>query len=223
YNRPPYIITDERWSRRGGPGRGPEDAREMLPGGEFGDFAEQWGQTTNDISLFNAYVIQDGVTLQWQYTGPNPNYFELRRSAHGAEGESAVFELEGNTRQYTDTDLNENTIYTYTLAARLADGTVTEPATVHVSTAVDPDGRIDIRQPGSGDLVVIPDVSGVFQAIAEMRLSQAGVKIGIIERQYSDTVPNGQVISQTPAPGSIIEKGREVKIVVSKGPETGGF
>ncbi|MDY6825661.1 MAG: PBP1A family penicillin-binding protein [Bacillota bacterium] len=223
YNRPPYIITDDRWSSRGGPGRGPEDAKEMLAGDEFGNFTEQWGQTTSEISLFNAYVVQDGATLQWQYEGANPKSFELRRAAQGAAGETVTFELEGNTRQYTDTDLAENTIYTYTLAARLADGTLTEPATVYISTAIDPDGRIDIQQPGSGDIVVIPNITGVFQAIAEMRLSRLGLKVGIVEHQYSDTIPNGQVISQVPAPGSIIKKGRDVKIVVSKGPETGGF
>jgi penicillin-binding protein 1A len=39
YNRPPFIVTDYRWSGRGGSGRGPEDAGE-LPSDEvaFGSF-----------------------------------------------------------------------------------------------------------------------------------------------------------------------------------------
>ncbi|MFU8794318.1 MAG: PASTA domain-containing protein, partial [Dethiobacteria bacterium] len=39
YDRPPFIITDHRWSGRGGAGRGPEDAGE-LPSSEdaFGGF-----------------------------------------------------------------------------------------------------------------------------------------------------------------------------------------
>lgn len=42
YNRPPYITTDERWSDKGGAGRGPEDAAEM-PSSEdaFGVFGQR--------------------------------------------------------------------------------------------------------------------------------------------------------------------------------------
>ncbi|MDW7730764.1 MAG: PASTA domain-containing protein, partial [Bacillota bacterium] len=39
YDRPPFIITDHRWSGRGGAGRGPEDAGELPSSeGAFGGF-----------------------------------------------------------------------------------------------------------------------------------------------------------------------------------------
>ena len=50
YNRPPFIITDHRWSGRGGAGRGPEDAGE-LPSEE-------------DAGSFGLFKKQDSATVQ---------------------------------------------------------------------------------------------------------------------------------------------------------------
>ncbi len=218
YNRPPYIVTDERWSSRGGPGRGPEDAEEMLSEDMFGDLAEQTGQVTNNIGLFNAYVTVDGVTLQWKYVGPSIDGFVLRRAMQGGDGEVVRIELDANIRQYFDTGLDENAIYTYTLATLGADGQQSDPATVLISTRTTPGGGV-ARQPDTGP-VIVPDVLGKFQAIAEMNISRAGLKV-TVRRQHSDTVTLNQVIQQTPAPGTTVVKDSQVTLVVSDGPETG--
>ncbi len=216
YNRPPFIITDHRWSTRGGPGRGPEDALEMLPGGLFGEMAEQTGQTTENIGLFNAYVTADGVTLQWQYEGPSVGSFVLRRSAQGDPGGDARIELDGSSRQYVDMGLAENNIYTYTLAAISTDGQQSDPATVVISTRTTPGGGIT-RQPETGPAVV-PDVIGKFLAIAEMNISSADLTVSIT-RRYSNEIGLNRVIQQSPAPGTTLPRGGEVRLVVSDGPE----
>ena len=215
YNRPPYIVTDERWSSRGGPGRGPEDADEMPPGDLFGDIAEQTGQTTNEISTFNAYVTADGVTLQWEYDGPPVESFILRRSVQGSTDGDAKIELDANSRQYLDAGLEENALYIYTLAVLGTDGQLSEPATILISTRTTPGGGIT-RQPETGP-VIVPDVVGKFLAIAEMNVARAGLNI-VIRRQYSNSVILNQVIQQNPAPGTTVTRGSQVTLVVSDGP-----
>ncbi|MDW7739916.1 MAG: PBP1A family penicillin-binding protein [Bacillota bacterium] len=220
YNRPPYIITDDRWSSRGGLGRGPEDALEMQPGSPFGDMGEQPGSTTTEFSFFRAYVVADGVTLQWQYNGPEVRAFELRRSAHGLSDDGFAVELDSNTRQYSDTATEANTFYTYTVAAIMPDGSVSDPATVTVSTMVEPAGGILPQQPTEGSLVIVPDVVGSFQAIAEMRLSRAGLRVGMVSEQFSDSVPRGHVMRQVPEAGSTLVRGSEVGLIISRGVES---
>lgn len=219
YNRPPYITTDQRWSSRGGPGRGPEDAKEIPPDFRFGDLFEQSGSTTSEISLFNAYVIGGGVTLQWQYNGPPVNEFELRRTSQGGGGSNAAFNLSSNTRQYSDTDLVDNAVYTYSLTAIFANGEASTPAmiTIITGTGTGPGGIGPGGQPGVG-MVVVPEVTDSFQAIAELRIDRAGLVLGPVSIVYHDTIGINRVISQMPAAGSSVPSGTPVSIVVSNGP-----
>jgi len=219
YNRPPYIITDERWSRHGGPGRGPEDAKERPSGGLF-DMFEQPGSTTREISLFNAYAVPDGITLQWQYNGPPVNGFVLTRYGQGG-GDSEAIELDANARQYTDTGLVENMFYTYNLSAVLQGGELSDPATVGVNTGVTgggPGGGGFFEFPGQtiSEMVTVPNVIGEFQPIAESQLSQAGLRVGAFELKIDETQPRRSVLSQEPAAGSVVRRGTAVFLVVSE-------
>jgi penicillin-binding protein 1A len=121
YNRPPYILTDQRWSSRGGSGRGPQDAGDMPPEG----FA----------------------ALEDIFRQPTPGF----------------------------------------------------------------------GQSGSGP-VTVPNLIGSFQAIAELHISRAGLRVGPIVRRQSSQAPMNQVIEQRPAPGTVVSRGSEVAIVVSDGP-----
>jgi serine/threonine protein kinase/beta-lactam-binding protein with PASTA domain len=64
--------------------------------------------------------------------------------------------------------------------------------------------------------VDVPDVKGKKKDEAESKLTDAGFKVGFSE-DYSDTVPEGRVISQSPDTGSAV-KFSTVSVVVSKGP-----
>ncbi len=221
YNRPPYIKTDERWSSRGGPGRGPEDAEEMPSDPRFVDMAEQRGETTSDITLFNAYVTESGVTLQWDYEGPAVTGFELIRTVQEGTGEDTTRELSANARQHSDSSIEADSIYTYSLAARGEDGQLSEPATVIVSTTTSEDGSI-AQQPGSSEAVVVPNVVGKFQAIAELELSRVGLRTINIEKRYDDSVRINRIIEQIPAPGTTVSSNREVTLVISRGRDMSG-
>ncbi len=216
YNRPPYILTDERWSTRGGPGRGPKDAEEMPADPSFLEMAEQRGRTTDDIKLFNAYVTEDGVTLQWEYDGPEVTGFVLQKIS-GETGEEVSEEMSADTRQYTDPDIKMDSSYTYHLAARQVDGTTSDQATVAVNTATSPGGGFAGQRNDSGP-VVVPDVTGKFSALAEMDLSRAGLK-SVVEQRYDDEVRVNRVINQIPAAGTTLTRSREVTLIVSRGPD----
>ena len=218
YNRPPYIITDERWSRQGGPGRGPDDAKEMPSGGVF-DMFEQPGSTTREISLFNAYAVPDGVTLQWQYNGPPVSGFVLTRFGESG-GDSETIELDANARQHTDTGIKENIFYTYNLSAVFQGGELSDPATVGVNTGIASGGPggFFFEFPGqtTSEMVTVPNVIGEFQPIAETKLSQAGLRVGTVDLRIDETQPRRSVISQEPAAGSVVRRGTTVFLVVSE-------
>ncbi len=67
--------------------------------------------------------------------------------------------------------------------------------------------------------VPVPDLSGKAEADATSALNKLGFTVNTSPDQYSDTVPAGSVISTTPATGTVLHKGDEVTLVVSKGPE----
>ena len=123
-------------------------------------------------------------------------------------------------------------------AADLKIGTVTEASSDSV-----PAGLVISQTPAAGervkeedriDLVIssgpapaaatepamatVPDLTNNTQADAEAALTAAGLVLGAVSQQSSDTVPAGAVISQNPAAGSSANPGAAVDIVVSSGP-----
>ena len=69
-------------------------------------------------------------------------------------------------------------------------------------------------------VVAVPDVEGKPQAEAQSTLEAAGFVVTVGEGQFSDTVPSGAVISQTPEAGAPdTRKKSTVTIVPSKGPD----
>lgn len=111
--------------------------------------------------------------------------------------------------------------------AGLTVGSVTEKASEEV-----PAGGVLDWSPKGGmiptgsavDLVVssgpaprtVPDVSGRSFDAASGALSTLGLKVGRSD-DYSDTVPEGQVISSNPGAGAKVERGSTVTVVVSRG------
>lgn len=70
-----------------------------------------------------------------------------------------------------------------------------------------------------GPAVVVPDLSGVDITSAQSTL--ADLKVGVdSEREISETVPEGAVVRQQPAPGTRVEQESVVSLVVSAGPPT---
>lgn len=69
------------------------------------------------------------------------------------------------------------------------------------------------RQP-----IAVPDVRGQTEDAARSVLTGTGLTVTTGPQEFSDTVPQGSVISQTPASGNLF-RGQQVTLVISKGPE----
>ena len=216
YQRPPYILTDERWP--GEPGRGPEDAEETDNGTVFVGINEQHGSTTDEIPRFLAYTVEGGISLQWDYDGPEISGFELTRTVRGDSEATATIDLDKSLRHHIDEDVTPDNLYTYTLTALYADGTVSDPVRVSVNIKASPEGEITL-QPSEEEMAVMPDVIGSFQSIAEAHIKRAGLVIIEVEYEYDDEILRNRVIDQRPAAGSRVVKGSEARLVVSKGAE----
>jgi serine/threonine-protein kinase len=63
----------------------------------------------------------------------------------------------------------------------------------------------------------VPDLAGLELAAAKTELAQANLKYKDGAGQYSDTVPEGAVLSTNPAKGTELKRGDTVTVVVSKG------
>jgi hypothetical protein len=68
------------------------------------------------------------------------------------------------------------------------------------------------------DEVLVPDVIGLAQAAAEDAIVAAGLNVGVVTTDNSDTVPFGDVISQDPVGGNVVLAGSDVDLVISLGP-----
>lgn len=66
------------------------------------------------------------------------------------------------------------------------------------------------------EVILVPDLSGKAQDVAEAELTKAGLKLGEVTTGYMADVPAGLVISQVPAEGTELPPGEEVDIVLSQ-------
>jgi serine/threonine-protein kinase len=64
----------------------------------------------------------------------------------------------------------------------------------------------------------VPQVEGLPQADAKAALRKAGFNVDV-HRAYSDSVAAGKVISSSPQAGESLERGKTVKLTVSRGPQ----
>ncbi|WP_432055236.1 Stk1 family PASTA domain-containing Ser/Thr kinase [Streptomyces sp. bgisy022] len=72
----------------------------------------------------------------------------------------------------------------------------------------------------SGQFTQVPPLLGKTEQQARDRLKDAGLGLGQVEEEFSDTVERGTVISTDPRTGARIRGNDSVSLVLSKGPET---
>jgi serine/threonine-protein kinase len=114
-------------------------------------------------------------------------------------------------------------------AAKLTVGTSKEAFDEKVAAglvvSVDPKVGTQLKRGSKVNIVVskgrqpiaVTDFTNKPASAAVDALSKAGLEVDATEQANSDTVPKGNVISQSPAGGTLF-KGDKVKLVVSKGP-----
>lgn len=131
-----------------------------------------------------------------------------------------VPELAGLTIEDATTALND---------AKLKVGRVTEKfsASQEAGLLIDgsPASGSDVRKDSTVDLivskgieqVVLTNYQGKTSDEAQNELTSAGLIVSS-QYEYSDTIPIGTVISQTPSDVTTVAKGEKVTLIVSKGP-----
>lgn len=68
-------------------------------------------------------------------------------------------------------------------------------------------------------MATVPDVVGVLEADAIDQLDSAGFTVGTKDRVYSDTVPEGEVMSTSPVAEELVRHDTSVALVISNGPK----
>lgn len=118
-----------------------------------------------------------------------------------------------------------DTLKQFTVAEKPATEFSATIANGHVVRAVDPAGATiagEYPEKGAVTLVVslgpVPDVTGKSLDEANKLLAAAGLQGAVSSQEFSNTVPNGNVISASPA-AEPVAPGGTINMVVSKGPD----
>jgi len=90
----------------------------------------------------------------------------------------------------------------------------TDPA---IGAQVKPGTSVDILISKGPKPVPVPEIGGKKSTAAQAALTKIGLVPSVTEK-YSEKVPEGEVIKVTPKPGTVVNSGSTVDLVVSKGP-----
>ncbi len=90
-----------------------------------------------------------------------------------------------------------------------------------VGAEVNKGDTIEVVVSRGTEKVAVPNLYNLTQDAAAAALAEFGLEVGTVENatQYDDKVPEGNVLSQNYQPGTSVEKGTKVNIVLSKGIE----
>ncbi len=79
--------------------------------------------------------------------------------------------------------------------------------------------RVNLWVSKGSRMVWVPDIARRPKDEAVTKLQEAGLSLGEVDLKYSDTVPAGAVLSQTPRPGRRVERNSAVSLTLSDGPK----
>ena len=96
-------------------------------------------------------------------------------------------------------------------------GTQVPPNTA-VNLVVSSGKEAPVNPPYPPGAIEVPNVKGLTQTAAANIIRNAGLSVGAVLKQYSDTVPAGIVMDQSPAAGAKVAVGTPVTLTVSLGP-----
>ena len=69
------------------------------------------------------------------------------------------------------------------------------------------------------NLITLKDLRGYSKTALEDYIQESGLIVKYSRESFSDTIPEGSVVQQSPNPGSKLKKGSKVYVVISKGKE----
>ena len=100
---------------------------------------------------------------------------------------------------------------------------VPDDATIGGGAMVEPGTPIRVVVSSGPAPRVVPDLVGQIVGVARAQLVADGLRIAEAEGVYSDEIPVGQILSQSPEPGSLLARGEAVTVTASLGPDVVTF
>jgi len=86
---------------------------------------------------------------------------------------------------------------------------------------IKPDGTVYLIFSRGSRSVKVPDVKGLNVQAAWIALKKVNLHFMVADSVYSELIPVNAVVETSPAAGKKVERGSEVKLFISRGPETG--
>jgi len=177
------------------------------------------------IEVVNDDTVQEGYVVEQSFTEGTPVSVEAKitlRVSGGAESVQ-VPDVTGYTDDQACTVIDEagfEIAHAYEYSEDVEKDYVisTTPAAYEMA----PKGSkvvITVSNGSEKKETAVPNIYGLTKEEAITSIEAAKLKVGNVSEEHHETMPEGQVISQSPAANSTIEEGQSVDFVVSKGPE----
>ncbi len=69
------------------------------------------------------------------------------------------------------------------------------------------------------DEITVPNIEGKNLSEANELLKKFNLVLNVNEKQYKENIPRDEIVKQLPPPGRTVRRGREIKALVSLGPD----
>jgi len=168
-----------------------------------------WHTVTVIVLALAALVLAGWLIKQAFYPGTPPAEVQVP-SVRG------LTEAEGRAR-LTEAKLVVGAVHTIRESdkpvGQIVDQYPAEGESVPVGT------KVDLTINLGKETVTVPDLTGMLLQQATEKLEQIGLTVGKTTERYSADIRKNEVIRQSHAPGTVVEKGWPIDLVISKGPE----
>ncbi|EIW6613039.1 Stk1 family PASTA domain-containing Ser/Thr kinase [Clostridium perfringens] len=89
----------------------------------------------------------------------------------------------------------------------------------NVDSTVKSGSEVKLTVSGGEAQIKVPNFAEMNLDSVKRTLKSLGLEIGTVNEEYSDSVPRGEVISQSPNANESVDKGSKVNVTISKGKE----
>lgn len=185
----------------------------------------------NEATATRTVIVTDSEPPVLTLRGEASVTVECGASYRDAGVMSALDECDGDVFrrvvQLGNVDTNVSGLQVITYSARDQagnEGTVTRSVTVNSCEGEgEAEGELEGEPEGEAPAQVsVPDVVLEAAEEAQALLAAVGLPVGETECVCNDDVPQGSVISQSPAPGALVDPGTPISLQISDGPCTSG-
>ncbi|XZH95657.1 Stk1 family PASTA domain-containing Ser/Thr kinase [Clostridium perfringens] len=89
----------------------------------------------------------------------------------------------------------------------------------NVDSTVKSGSEVKLTVSGGEGQIKVPNFEEMNLDSVKRTLKSLGLELGTVDEEYSDSVPRGEVISQSPNANESVDKGSKVNVTISKGKE----